>query len=105
MQPGICTILFVNRGNMEAKKIKISGRVQGVGFRHFTVQNARSLNLKGWVMNMPDGTVEALIGGDPEDVETMMKKLHKGPAAARVDRVETNTAQADGLPDSFGVRR
>lgn len=90
---------------MEIKKIKIYGRVQGVGFRHFTVQNAGRLNLKGWVMNMPDGTLEALIAGTPEDVEKMLNKLHEGPAAARVDRVESDSAQPHSLPDSFRVKR
>ncbi|PWN07739.1 acylphosphatase [Rhodohalobacter mucosus] len=90
---------------MEKRKIKIQGRVQGVGFRHFTVQNARRLNLNGWVMNMPDGSVEALITGDDEDVSKMMDKLKEGPAAARVDRLEWDSAEPDSLPDTFRVKR
>lgn len=76
-----------------------------MGFRHFTVQNARQLNLRGWVMNMPDGSVEALVAGAPEDVEKMLEKLKDGPGAARVERVESDSAKPDGLPDSFHVRR
>ena len=90
---------------MEIKKVKIYGRVQGVGFRHFTVQNARRLNLKGWVMNMSDGSVEALIAGAPDDVEKMLEKLKEGPATARVDRFESDSAEPDSLPDSFSVKR
>ena len=90
---------------MEIKKVKIFGRVQGVGFRHFTVQNARRLDLRGWVMNMADGSVEALIAGASEDVEKMLENLNEGPGAARVDRVESDSAEPDSLPDSFSVKR
>jgi len=90
---------------METKKVKVYGRVQGVGFRHFTVQNARRLNLKGWVMNMPDGSVEALISGAPDDVSVILEKLSEGPSAARVDRLESNPAESDSLPNSFRVKR
>jgi acylphosphatase len=61
------------------KQLKISGRVQGVGYRYFTQQNARSMNINGWVQNMPDGTVEVLLIGSSEKVQQMIQKLWEGP--------------------------
>ncbi|MCC5908155.1 MAG: acylphosphatase [Balneolaceae bacterium] len=72
----------------ELKYLKIKGRVQGVGFRYFTRQNAYDLNIKGWVKNMPDGTVETLISGNRENIREMIKRLMKGPRRARVTDIE-----------------
>lgn len=90
---------------MVIKKVKIFGRVQGVGFRYFTTQNASRLNIKGWVQNMPDGTVEALIAGDSESIEQMLTKLKSGPVPARVDGVEVEDNRPEKVPDSFSVKR
>lgn len=87
------------------KKVKIFGRVQGVGFRYFTVQNANRLNLHGWVQNMADGTVEALIAGEPGSVAEMLEKLKTGPVSARVDRVEYLNSDQEPVPDTFRVKR
>lgn len=70
------------------KYLRITGRVQGVGFRYFTRKNANDLNIKGWVKNMPDGSVETVISGKPANVEEMKKRLWKGPCSARVDHIE-----------------
>lgn len=86
------------------KYVKISGRVQGVGFRHFTVKNAERLNLRGWVKNMPDGTVEALISGRKEDVSEMFEKLKKGPVSARVDQIRELPVEDRELPEIFKVK-
>lgn len=91
---------------MVHKHLKISGRVQGVGFRHFTRQNARDLEINGWVKNMRDGTVETVLSGSPKDVETMIKRLQKGPISARVDDIkelESDTVNEDY--NRFSVRR
>jgi acylphosphatase len=66
------------------KHIFISGRVQGVGFRHFTKSNAKKLGLTGWVKNLPDGRVEVLIQGSENQISEMLKLLEKGPPAAKV---------------------
>lgn len=66
----------------------IYGRVQGVGYRSWTVKNARKLGLTGWVRNTPEGTVEALFCGDTAAVEAMIEGCADGPLAARVERVE-----------------
>lgn len=81
----------------------ISGNVQGVGFRYFTLKNAESLNLKGWVKNSPDGRVEALFEGNPEDVEQMIKRCRKGPAASCVVDVEVQRLSNEEELNSFKV--
>jgi len=70
------------------KHLRISGRVQGVGFRHFTRQNARELNITGWVRNLPNGDVETVLQGDQKSVQAMIDRLESGPRMARVDQVE-----------------
>jgi acylphosphatase len=64
--------------------LTIHGRVQGVGYRAWTVSRAKQLGLNGWVRNRTDGTVEAVIAGDAQAVETMLADCRKGPLAARV---------------------
>ena len=65
-------------------RVRIEGRVQGVGFRAFVDQKARGLGLDGWVRNRRDGGVEAVIAGPSDDVQTMIDACHRGPASARV---------------------
>jgi acylphosphatase len=72
----------------EQKHLRIKGRVQGVGFRYFTRQNARDLKIRGWVKNMPDGSVETVITGDTEQIFKMIKRLWEGPRAALVTDIE-----------------
>ena len=88
------------------KHIRISGRVQGVGFRHFTKQNAQRLNLNGWVKNLPDGDVEAVFVGDEGNLTEMLEKMKSGPRTARVDDLsvdEENEALQESF-DGFSVR-
>jgi len=88
------------------KHIRISGRVQGVGFRHFTKQNAQRLNLNGWVKNLPDGDVEAVFVGDEGNVTEMLEKMKSGPRTARVDDLsvdEENEVLQESF-DGFSVR-
>ncbi len=81
------------------KHLKITGNVQGVGFRHFTKINAKRLSVNGWVKNMRDGSVEAVLAGDEESVIAMKDKLKKGPAAARVE--DMKEIPSDEKPDNF----
>jgi acylphosphatase len=74
----------------------ISGRVQGVWFRGWTCEQARDLGLSGWVRNRRDGTVEAVFSGSPDAVRRMIEHCHKGPPAARVDRVTCTPADNPG---------
>jgi acylphosphatase len=76
-----------------ARRLRITGRVQGVWYRGWTVEAARSLGLDGWVRNRIDGSVEALAVGPAEAVEQLIRRCAEGPPAARVDRVEVEPAQ------------
>ncbi|PHU06486.1 Acylphosphatase [Capsicum chinense] len=70
----------------DAKTVRavIKGRVQGVFYRDWTVENAKELGLKGWVRNRRDGTVEALFSGSPEKVQEMEQRCRRGPPSAIV---------------------
>jgi len=82
----------------------ITGRVQGVGFRAWTEREARVLGLKGWVKNLPDGRVEAVVEGPPDKVAALLDKLKAGPRAAKVENLEAKEEAATGEFDDFGTR-
>lgn len=71
-----------------AKKYRISGRVQGVGFRYFAERAATRLHLGGYVRNCSDGTVEVYAIGDPPALEALKMQLVEGPRSARVMAVD-----------------
>ncbi len=81
---------------MKRAHVKIYGRVQGVWFRASTKEMADKLGIKGWVRNMPDGTVEAVFEGDDKSVEKIIEWCHRGPPLARVDRVEVEYEEPQG---------
>lgn len=87
------------------KHLKITGRVQGVGFRYFTRQNARQLNITGWVKNMADGSVETVISGKEQNVSKMKDRLKKGPPSAKVDHITELDADVDKSYTEFSVKR
>jgi acylphosphatase len=72
----------------KAIRVVIRGRVQGVWFRAWTAERAQELDLKGWVRNRLDGTVEALFAGPEDALEDMLALVAEGPPAASVDGVE-----------------
>ncbi|MFQ5458346.1 MAG: acylphosphatase [Myxococcota bacterium] len=74
----------------------IAGRVQGVWFRGSTQSFARSKEVRGWVRNCPDGTVEALFEGIEENVRAVVAWCREGPPGAKVDRVEVNWSSYKG---------
>ena len=78
-----------------ATRLRISGRVQGVGFRYALQSEARRLGLAGWVRNRSDGSVEALAQGAPQSLDALTAWARRGPAAARVSSVQVEPA-ADG---------
>jgi len=86
-------------GQETALRVTVHGRVQGVFYRDWTVQNARELGLTGWVRNEADGTVTALLQGDDAAVRKMMERMREGPPAARVDRVEERACPAEELAE------
>jgi acylphosphatase len=86
--------------------VRISGRVQGVGFRWFVREEARRLGLSGWVTNLPDGGVEVEAGGEAASLERLRRALAVGPAGAEVAQLQ----ELDGpgrptLPYPFSIHR
>lgn len=86
-----------------ATHLIIHGKVQGVFYRDWTVETARSLGLAGWVRNLADGTVEAHLEGERETITRMTAAIRDGPPHARVDRIEERHAAPGGL-DRFERR-
>ncbi|WP_119677662.1 acylphosphatase [Indioceanicola profundi] len=80
-----------------AVQVVISGRVQGVGYRAWTVEQAGLRELAGWVRNQPDGTVEAVFAGDALDVDAMLDSCWKGPAGALVTDIKVAETEEPGL--------
>lgn len=71
-----------------ARRIRVHGKVQGVFYRGWAVEQARALALDGWVRNRLDGTVEIVAAGPAEAVEALIAGCRNGPPAARVERVD-----------------
>jgi acylphosphatase len=82
-------------------RLTITGRVQGVGYRDWTITTARRLGLTGWVRNRIDGAVEALIVGEDNAVGEMIDACRRGPPMARVDNVDIEPVDLDVLPQGF----
>jgi len=87
-----------------AIRLIISGRVQGVCFRHHTCETALSQGVAGWVRNRTDGTVEALIQGETKAVDQVIAWCRQGPPAARVDDLHIETRPYDPGLSRFEVR-
>jgi acylphosphatase len=84
--------------------VLVSGRVQGVSFRYYTVQEAESKGVDGWVRNLWDGRVEAVFEGEGPAVEGMVDWVRHGPSSARVDDVAVEWQEAVSEFDTFRVR-
>ena len=89
----------------KALLVSIQGRVQGVGFRMWTEDQARALRLRGWVRNEPDGSVTALICGPEEVVAGMIERFWEGPRGAAVTAVTARPVNPADLPADFSQRR
>ena len=83
---------------MNAKRLVISGRVQGVGFRAWMQQHAMALGVSGWVRNRVDGSVEALVAGDVASVEELLRLCRRGPRMAQVDSIDEEMADPPDYP-------
>jgi len=81
----------------ERRHVTVYGFVQGVGFRFAVERAARARGVAGWVRNRPDGGVEAVFEGRPEDVEALVDLCRRGPRGADVERVEVASESAEGL--------
>ncbi|HEX6103594.1 MAG TPA: acylphosphatase [Alphaproteobacteria bacterium] len=85
---------------MKCVRLRITGRVQGVWFRGWTVDQGRELGLDGWVRNRRDGSVEAVASGPAARVDELIARCRKGPPAAMVDRVEV-TPETEDVASGF----
>ena len=81
---------------MNAFYARVCGKVQGVGFRHSTVQKARQLRVNGWVKNAANGDVEVWAEGAPEKLVQFLAWLHRGPQFSRVDSIEKEDKEPRG---------
>lgn len=84
-------------------RLRISGLVQGVFFRESTRRQADSLDIRGWVRNQPDGSVEALFEGDSGKVERLIEWAKRGPIGAEVDEVEVTEEPYAGEFSRFSI--
>jgi acylphosphatase len=88
---------------MTSRHLIIHGRVQGVFYRDWTAETARSLGVAGWVRNLPDGTVEAHLEGDASAIAEMIAAMHDGPPRAAPTRIEQREVKPQGF-DGFDRR-
>lgn len=89
---------------MTALHVRVTGVVQGVGFRWFVRERARRLGLSGWVRNLPDGSVEVAAAGDEGQIALLRGELQRGPRGASVDGLQDLAIPpSDPLPTAFGI--
>jgi acylphosphatase len=87
-----------------AVRVRVTGRVQGVGFRAWVQDEARRRALSGWVRNERDGSVAALIAGPEAAVAEMVEALRRGPPVARVESLATEPADPAEAESGFWIR-
>ena len=85
--------------------VRVTGTVQGVGFRWFVRERARRLGLAGWVRNLADGSVEVAASGEEPQVEQLRMELQRGPSGARIKSLEELAAPTDPLATPFEIAR
>jgi acylphosphatase len=93
------------RDDRAGARLVVRGRVQGVWFRGAMQEEARRLGVVGWVRNADDGSVEAECAGARAAVEALVAWAHRGPPAARVQRVDVTWMEVGGGTADFVVRR
>ena len=84
-----------------AQHLLIHGKVQGVYFRDSAVAKAREIGVNGWVRNCGDSQVEAMVSGEPGDVEAFISWVWEGPPAARVEHIEIEFIELEVEPSGF----
>lgn len=89
---------------MATRRYIVQGRVQGVGFRYFTREMAEAFDIKGTVRNAPDGSVEIVAVGSPENLRSFKEQIELGPQGARVDRVTAEEIEEERF-ERFSVIR
>lgn len=96
--------MIINTETMKRISVHVVGRVQGVGFRHFTLMQARQLGVDGWVRNEPDGSVRLEAEGTEDALEELIGAVKSGPCTARVENVNVNWGAARDEFSEFRVR-
>lgn len=89
---------------MATQRLRISGRVQGVGFRYALQDEAEKLGLAGWVRNRSDGSVEALAQGSPQALEALAAWARRGPPAAHVTGLQIESSEEQVPYGRFELR-
>jgi acylphosphatase len=89
---------------MTTKRIFVTGRVQGVGYRDWVVRTAQRTGITGWVRNVRDGRVEILASAEDEVLDQLLEGLNGGPPLARVDHVEAYAAENERSAKGFTKR-
>src|ERR1700709_99847 len=79
------------------RQVRITGRVQGVGYRAWVAHQAVNYALEGWVRNRRDGSVEALFAGKEEVVTGVVERCRRGPSTARIESVTDEPGNSDAL--------
>lgn len=88
---------------MRTLKGKVSGRVQGVGFRYFVRQQAQTYGVSGYANNLRDGSVEFLLQGEVSKVQSVLDQIHKGPPASSVDDVDVSVEKFASRINEFTI--
>jgi len=81
---------------MIARRAVVAGRVQGVGFRFFAERAARELGVRGWIRNLPDGSVETVAEGEEDAVKKYLDRLRVGPRLGKVTALAAEDVPAEG---------
>jgi acylphosphatase len=89
---------------MTAARLKVGGRVQGVGFRYFVYKNARRNGLTGWVRNLEDGSVEAHFEGQKDAIDKVIELCKVGPAGSNVKDVILDWSEPEGSWSEFDFK-
>jgi acylphosphatase len=89
---------------MRARRAIVTGLVQGVGYRFFAERAASECGVRGWVRNLPDGSVETVAEGEEEAIARFFDRLRQGPRGARVERLADEDLAVRGF-SSFEITR
>jgi len=101
MIPSMSTPMPATASPLETRHVRVSGLVQGVGFRYATQRHAQLLGVGGWVRNRADGSVEATIQGSPQQLDLMQRWLRQGPRTAQVQELTVTTVATEQIFSQF----